>query len=335
MTTRVLADWHHPALWESLSILLEDRFGWELYSPYGADWIDHGWRFDQSASEIGWGALDYLCPPDARDLGDHWLVGTPEYPERPRKAVTWAQARDARWAFVLASVPEHQASFSRLATDLGARFVHQIGNARGHLPDPAIPQVTLASARLRGRHSRAITYHQEFDRRLFGYGPPEPGSASAVSSFMLRLDGTSCDYRWLADDPRFRWWAATARSPRDPGYLSPAAAIAARMRSSGFTWHDKRIGDGYGHVLWSSAAMGRPLIGHGHHYRGLLGEPLWRDGVTCIDLDRRTRDGTLSLLRRLAQDPDQHRRLCERTAAAFDELVDWDGEADAILRALG
>jgi hypothetical protein len=43
---KVLADWHHPALWESLSILFEDRFGWELYSPMGLEWTKHGWTLE-------------------------------------------------------------------------------------------------------------------------------------------------------------------------------------------------------------------------------------------------------------------------------------------------
>jgi hypothetical protein len=56
---RVLADWHHPALWESLSILFEDRFGWELYSMGGVDWTQHAWKLS-SGPPIEWSMADYL-----------------------------------------------------------------------------------------------------------------------------------------------------------------------------------------------------------------------------------------------------------------------------------
>ena len=43
---RILADFHHHALWESLRLVFEERFGWELYRPIGMDWFIEGyWLF--------------------------------------------------------------------------------------------------------------------------------------------------------------------------------------------------------------------------------------------------------------------------------------------------
>jgi hypothetical protein len=327
---RVLADWHHPALWESLSILFEDRFRWELYSPIGAEWMGHGWTFSNGTP--GWTAEDYLVFPDAEVTGDHFERTEREYPERPRKMVTWEQAQDMRWDFVLASVPVHQRAFAQLARRFGGRFIHQVGNAR-HPVDRSIPQVVLASANVRGVRG-AITYHQEFSRALFASRPPAPHrGVPRVRSFMLRLDSTSGPFDWLADT--VEWTDHGGADPRNGHYLAPMAKVANEMAGADWIWHDKRIGDGYGHVLHNAAAIGRPLIGHASHYRGLLGEPLWRDLETCIDLDRHPPERAVRLVRAITADPEWHAAMCAEMAATFVRTVNFDQEADAIRAAPG
>jgi uncharacterized protein (DUF2249 family) len=193
---RVLADWHHPALWESLAILFEDRFGWELYSMGGNDWMQNGWTL-RAGPPIGWSEADYLCMDGAVDKGTHHELTEREYPARPRKQVTVKQAQAMKWDFVLGSVPEHQKTFPLLAKSLHARFIHQVGNAK-HPVDHVADQIVLASSNVRVRGRGAfVQYHQEFDRSVFAPSPiTDP---TAVTSLMLRLDWTSCDYRWLSE----------------------------------------------------------------------------------------------------------------------------------------
>jgi hypothetical protein len=101
------------------------------------------------------------------------------------------------------------------------------------------------------------------------------------------------------------------------------------MASYAWAWHDKAQGDGFGHVLHTWAAVGRPLIGHARHYQGKAGEHFWRDLETCIDLDNRSMDENVALIRAIAADPDRHRAMCEAIRAEFD-TIDWEGEAAAI-----
>lgn len=322
-TRRIFADWHHPALWESLRILFEDRFGWELYSPIGAQWKERGWRFTHE----DWRAEDYLVFPDARLVGDHYEHIEAEYPLHPRKLVTVQQADAMTWDFVLASVSSHQYSFGQLARDWGARLIYQVGNAKQ--PVDKIADVVLASATVpRGRPRQMIQYHQEFDRQAFSFS--RPTSPDRISSFMMRLDSASCDYHWLADAEGVRWSSFGGVDPHAKDYLSPMSRVADEMRGSGWVWHDKKIGDGYGHVLHNAAAMGRPLIGHASHYTGRLGEPFWRDLKTCIDLDRHEPAEALRLLRHIGHDPDWHAEMSANIAAEFAKRVDFDAEADQI-----
>lgn len=327
---RVLADWHHPALWESLSMLFEDRFGWELYSMGGEDWTQHAWTLS-AGPPIGWTAADYLSLKGAKAVGDHWERKEREYPARPRKMVTPEQALSSSWDFVLGSVPDHQRPFAALAGRLGARFIHQVGNAK-HPIDQTLEQFVLASSNVRLRRTPHVIYHQEFDRTVFA---PSPIVAPmVVTSLMLRLDWTSCDYRWLAEAPGISWNAPGGKDPNAATYLAPMSKVASAIAGSGWVWMDKRIGDGYGHTIHNAAAMGRPLIGHASHYKGLMGEPFWRDLETCVDLDKHSPTEALRLVRAISNDPEWHAEMGANIAATFDELVDFDAEADRIKEAL-
>lgn len=325
---RVLADWHHPSLWESLRILFEDRFGWELYSPLGMDWTQHGWTFQMPS--IGWSAKDYLEHPKAKLKGDHYELVEREYPERPRKLVTWDQAQRGTWDFVVASVATHQRPFAALAREFGARFVHQVGNAM-HPIDKAVPQITLASALV---PRATVVYHQEFSRSLFAPTPPKAHAGSPrVSSFMLRLDATSGPYDWLRRN--VNWSDVGGHDPRNGHYVYPMARVAEQMIAADWIWHDKIMGDGYGHVIHNAASIGRPLIGHSSHYKGRLGEPLWRDLETCVDLDKHPTDRALRLVKAISADPAWLSEMSKEMIATFERVVDFDAEAQQIREVLG
>jgi hypothetical protein len=326
---RVFADWHHPALWESLEILFSDHYGWELYSPIGLDWLKHGWSFDFPAG--GWGQDRYLVFPDAVSVNGHFEVCPPEYPDRPRKLVTWEQAQLLGWDYVIASVSVHQQAFAMLAAQWRAKFIHQVGNAR-HAVNPSIPATILASSRAVQPARNVSIYHQEFDRDLFA--PGDPRNRSAVAAFMLRLDTTSCDYSWMAKAAGRGWHAYGGLVPGDPAYLAPMSKVAEAMRAVGWIWHDKKIGDGYGHVVWTAAYMGRPLIGHASHYKGQLAEPLWRDLETCIDLDRHSPRDALRLWKAISADPEWYDDMSARMRETFAANVDFDHEAAYIRRLL-
>lgn len=322
----VLADWHHPALWESLRLLFEERLGLPLYSPMGMEWREHGWRLTDGTP--GWRMEDYLVYPDAVDMGTHYELTEADYPQHPRKLLTRAQANQMRFAFVVSSVAVHQRSFARLAQVFGAQPVHQVGNAR-HYIDRSVRQFIISNAEIKAAD---VVYHQEFDIEMFH--PAPPGDRHAVRSFMLRIDTASCEYHWLAMAPGVDWRAYGAPTPRSPGYLAPMSRVADEMRHAGWIWHDKRIGDGYGHVIWNAAAIGRPLIGHASHYVGLPAEELWEDGVTCIDLDEHDHDEALALWYEISADPARHEAMCAAMRERFAALVDFDAEAQAIKDAL-
>jgi hypothetical protein len=321
----VFADWHHPALWESLRLLFEVRLGWDLYSPVLMDWAHKGvWRFTHE----DWAAKDYLTV-HGLDRGDHWEHRPAEYPGTVRRMLTWDQANEMQPTHVLASVAAHRDSFHRLAQRWGAQFVYQVGNARQPVDVPH-GTVVLASSRLdRPRRGLSVVpYHQEFDLGTFCYS--EPTNPRRVTSFMLRMDTASGPWQWLAEAPGMEWQAVGGKDERADTYLAPMSKVADLMRNTGWVWHDKVIGDGYGHVLHNAAAMGRPLIGHASHYRGKTGEPYWRDLVTCIDLDRHEPAVALRLIKAIGADTEWFTSMAQAIHHEFTQRVDFATEAEAI-----
>jgi len=116
------------------------------------------------------------------------------------------------------------------------------------------------------------------------------------------------------------------------GVVKPFALLLNRMAGADFGWHDKAQGDGFGHVIHAWAAVGRPLIGHASHYAGKMGSAFWTP-ETSLDLDRMTIPEVVERVRTIT--PSEHRAMCERIRAIFDEVYRPDEEAAAIAEFLG
>lgn len=324
----VLADFHHAALWESLELLF-GRFGWNLYRPIGPEWWDKKyWGFVNLGMKLNW--TDFLgVDAPWRDEVTHFELDSEQYP-RTTKGVTLRQAKAMGWDYVLGSVWQNQGGFSRFAVEQGAQFVHQIGNADNEV-NWAIPAKYLISARIDAGNHPAVTYHQEFDTKVFRYRKPD--GARRVANFVLRFDWQAVAYadfrKAQALAPDFEW----ADHGTLYGDLVKQADVARAMSAQSFIWHDKPIGDGYGHAIHNAAAVGRPIIGHARYYRGRLAEPFWRDGETCIDLDRHSIEEAVELMREITSNPKRHRAMCEAMYDTFRSTVSFDEDA-AKVRAL-
>lgn len=308
--TRVLIDYHHADLVESLHLLFADRFGWEVYVPVGLDWYEQDvWQFGKWA----WGddrlARQFLTRESVERDSAH--------PDRLHNVVTFDEAVALDWDYVVASVPDNYAGYYDFARQAGAKFVIQCGNTNQPIAWELDPLVLNSSEMpLRGK---GVTYHQEFSLTDFAYAPAE---SSIIGSFVNCMDRLPC-YMFLAEAMKvlpntFRIHGIDGID----GNVKPTKDVGTLMRSYGWGWHDKITGDGMGHVIHNWAAVGRPFIGHAGHYAGQMAGPLWEDGVTCIDLDRHS-IGELPGLMAKADNVEMGRAIRDR----FDELVDFDEEA--------
>jgi len=347
---RVLIDFHHDCLYESMALLC-DRLGWELYRPIGMEWFAEGYWSHERKWHGDAVARQYL-EPWGSDLwdGTNW-TRLNAFHGRIHNLLPLEQAHDLRPDIVISSLAHNHEGFARFASEVGATFGLQVGNVRFSAADMAEDRWDLAafglvSALLPVTPPKPhVVYHQEFrivDRfdgsPGFRYEPP-PRGEFIVSSFVqcYPQDQPAYDYWQKAAEqaPELCWKVYGAYGEAQPdqyqaGNLDRCADVAQAMRASDVAWHAKRWSDGFGHVAHNWHAVGRPMFGFRNYYKDQLAGQLWIEGETAWDIETRTPAEVASLIRRFRDDEEFHLRACERSAARFAEVVNFDEEEGAI-----
>jgi len=335
---RVLADHHHASLWESLAMLFCDRFGWELYRPYGMDWWDAGvWQYERHMPHGEGVARQYLQAwGDDRDMGGWYERDDAMYPGRVHRLVTMEQARALRPDIVLATLTENEPGWHAFAREVGAKYGIQVGNQGTANRYDLIDFALFSTVRDLYPWVPYVTYRQEFSLAEYHFEYP-PAERDYVGTWVQALPEDRLEYaRFLAlardlPDVRLRYHGHVG--PVDDywgGNVTTSAELAALMRKAGVGLHCKTWSDGYGHVLHNLAACGKPLVGTGTYYADKLGGPLWVEGETSFDVQAHSHAETVAFIRRLVQDDELHERMSRAMAARFAEVVDFDAEAEQI-----
>lgn len=338
---RVLTDFHHTSLLRSLVLLFEDRLGAELYRPIGMEWFEEGfWAINNQVDT----ARQFLAvdsqpvdntPPLNRA---EWQRADGTYDildpgaKTSHRACTLAYFKQNRFDFVIASIPAHVPLFKELIAKYQpqAKLIVQMGN-NWNLEEYRDYNVLASIAPQLGGGPRTMFYHQEFDLQVFR-DTPVP-AARKVYSFVnvIRNSGIGWnDYSELKRIMERLGWEFRSYGGQCPdGNMNGAEETAKKMREAAFIFHVKPGGDGFGHVIHNAYAVGRPLITRPSHYRGQLAEQLLVPG-TFIDLDRYGRGEVKNILTRLMFDPDSLERMGRLAAQRFDEVVNYEREAQEI-----
>ena len=345
---KVFADFHHSSLYESLLILLEDRFGWEVYRPIGKSWFDNGYwliakPYNDNPSTIDQflGIRDSI-PSDGtpplngvvkKEKGVYYIHDVAY--GRVHKAVTFEQFQNMQFDILLSTYAPHYKTFhDLLKLQPQAKHVCQAGNNWLDVVDWSIAKNMMASCSVRPGQIPSgvnwVSYHQEFSLDTFRYIKPEYDGVQNISTFVNALHQWPqvleelSQYENLLSETGFTFNLHGA-SNRD-GSIHKQDKIASLMQTSMWGWHVKPGGDGYGHCIHNWAAVGRPLIVHRSQYRGQLVDALLEDGRTCIDLD--VGDFKYNSERiQFMSDPEIHPKLCSDMHQRFVNLVDFDKEA--------
>lgn len=341
---KILADFHHADLYESLAMVFVDRFGWDLYRPIGMSWFDEGiWNFERAyhGDAVARQYLDFWG--DDIESDDHWERIDRTHPGRRFQMVTLEQARSMDWDIVISTLPDNDRGLHRLARERGARFGIQLGNV-GQMSAWELADFALCSTTIPYTPAKPhVVYRQEFSLDDFRYEPPGCGCKEpppfGIASFVQCLPENPLAYaqflHYARSDPSFDWGIYGAYGSHEldefaKGNMPNTPSVAAAMRRTDVIWHTKEWSDGFGHVIHNAFAVGRPVFGIAGYYADKLAGPLWVDGVTSIDIGRREPSEVLAILRRLREDRDEHIRMCEASAARFREIVDFDEDAEKI-----
>lgn len=337
---RVLADFHHACLFESHQLVFGDRFGWDLYAPYGMDWFDKWyWSFEREHHGDAV-ARQYLEGIFAGGIEDDGIITVQDrkHPWRIIRGVTLERALSERWDVALSSVPANAAGFRKLASETGATWGIHVGNQWGDEAWSSTPQfaiLTTTSPVPSGIPH--VVVHQEFSLEDFRYEPPVGfGPARSFVSCFPEMQTEYANFLNVARAyPENGWEVFGAYGTATPdeyeaGNIDNDPAEGDAMRGAGVIWHSKYWSDGFGHVVHRAFAVGRPVFGYESYYRDKIAGPLWVDGETSFDVGRHSQDEIIWFLKQLRDEPERYLEMCQKSAARFREVVSFEEDASAI-----
>lgn len=341
---KVLTDFHHTSLLRSLVLLFEDRLGMELYSPIGLEWRDRGyWAINEHPdTATQFLTLDQIYRPGdgtppvndtvagGRADGLHLVVDPGGV--SMHKACTFDYMINNRFDYVIASIPAHVGLFQDLIARYQprAKLIVQMGN-NWRLADYRGHNVLASIAPQPAPGVNVLFYHQEFDLNIFAPAPCLP--TKRIHSYLHLItyfDAAWQDYQRVKRLLDLHDYEVRAYGGLCPdGHKTGPVEVADSMREAQFIFHVKPGGDGFGHVIHNTYAVGRPLITRASHYRGQLAERLLVSG-TFIDLDRHGDRRLRRVITGLTDSPERLREMGERAAGRFREVVDYARDARAI-----
>lgn len=337
---RVFTDFHHAGLLNSLILLFEGRLGYDLFRPIGTEWNKEGfWLVHLHPATVEqYLSVGGATPDGSEKLNECRLEKPPVYhcqdiaSKKTNKAITYEGFMSMDFDIVIASIPQHIEPFKRLcnAHKSKPRLIYQIGNAwpveantaRNVMASAIIPHVPNGI--------NFISYHQEFDIKETFYPAIDPICPKKITSFvncfptddMFRVDWELFkEIEELMPNWHFKCHGGQGRD----GPVNGEWAVADTMRRSGFIWHTKRGGDGYGHIVHNTGAVARPIIVKKEYYRGKMGEKLMIDGETCITVDNLDSQQIVNKIRYYSEGT-RFGVMCNHVYANFKKVVNFDSE---------
>ncbi|MCY8939157.1 hypothetical protein [Peribacillus frigoritolerans] len=335
----VFTDYHHGSLLLSLILLFERRLGGECYTPFGTDWYTQGfWKLFGIPHTVD----QYLNVNTAVPLETNNSIYV--YPDIgfTNKGITLQGFYQMPIDIVIASIPAHIIPFKRLCKSHPnkPKLIYQIGNS-WNVEAGLAPNI-MASSEIKSvpKNLNFLSYHQEFDLSLFypDFSYPSKTISSFVNCFTtsegFASDWTCYSRDWalfesvekLMSDWTFKSYGHVCRD----GYVTGPNEVANRMRESRFIWHTKFGGDGYGHIIYNTAAVARPMIVKMEYYRDKLGKELMIDGKTCIAIDGLSPQEVVNKILYYS-DEKRYSDLCSNVYKNFKTKVDFDKE-EKVLR---
>lgn len=365
MSLKVLTDFHHAGLLNSLILLFENRLDGRVYRPIGRKWYDEGfWKvYEHPATVEQFLGIGGATPDNTPRLNEVATVNaevslTTDYVNevmtepiyiqtyncydidsgKTNRAIEFDEFLKVPFDIVIASIPQHIEPFKRLCElhPNKPKLIYQIGNA--WTIEAGLAPNVMASAIINDvpENINFVSYHQEFSLEEFSYTDPAP--SHHIYSFVNVFDGAShFASDWLlfrqVEDLMPEWtFRAFGGQCRD-GAIHGSANVAKTMAVSRFIWHTKAGGDGYGHIIHNAPAMGRPLIVKAEYYRGKMAEPLLIDGQTAIFIDGLS---PVEIMNKIEyyNEPERYNAMSRATYDNFKKVVDFDAEELKIIEFL-
>lgn len=335
----ILCDLHHLGLYKSFELLFEKRLGHKLYRPIGVEWFDEGyWDIAKPYGNARDTVMQYLeikqqdIPEEIR-LNEGARLNNGVYYCDNSKAVTFETAKEMGIDLIIASIPDHYKSYTRMRDKHfpKAKVICHAGNDFGKY-DWSLVRNFLASVKEipTPTDTNAVFYHQEIDPI---YQPCKTTPDNIITS-LLHTPYKYPDYplwqRLQAEMTDFTFKEYGMGGTLPP--LHQEKDVFRALCDSKFVFHLKFGGDGFGHVIHDCFAVGRPPIVKYEYYKDCLAGELMIDGKTCVFWqDSKPFAWNIDNIR---HNTEQYQRLSENAIAQFNKIVDYNEEQKNIVKFL-
>lgn len=334
---KILTDFHHSSLYSSFLYTLENRLGHEVYRQIGREWFEKGyWRINRQEDTIQQylGTYGYKPTDGTPSLNEIMWVKDGIYYSKDNntgqvhKAIRFESFLEMDFDVIIASIPAHIKPFKELAKKKKAKFILQVGNEWA-IPYHEIPNL-MASVAARNVPCHSVFYHQEFDTNAFSY--EKPNNSKEIHNYMNVLHNypEALEYflelEELMPEYDFKMYGSQNRD----GSITGVQNLADSMKKARWIFHVKPGGDGYGHVLFNTYAVGRPIITNKRHYEGKLGGQMMDDKSSII-IDGLTPKELRDIIINREENNEAMSTECRRR---FEENVDFEKEAQQIQKFL-
>ena len=326
----ILIDYHHDALLTSLYKLFVERLGWNLYIPIGMDWYD----------EEYWSVENGEKTPHTFEIAKLYLLtpANPSFhrktPETPRLKFAYLKDIKAGLKFdiVLASVPCRYPNFEKLVKDfdMKSKLIFQAGNNFSHNSEFIQNVKNLLSSATGPYHymnvPNKVFYHQEFDLGLFCPETPEPKQNVTNFQHFMCKPQMFYDIEQLLPEWKFRAFGSGNRDL----VITGIHKVAAWTRKAGFIWHVKTLDEGYGHIIHTAFACGKPLIIDTSYmtvyHQGVIPNTCMALFTSDTIIDVKVFDTTQKITEELIRREKDYDYYSEKVYQKFTEVVNFDSE---------
>lgn len=256
----VLLDIHHHDLFRSLYILFYTRLKYNIYVPCGLDWnTEYKYADYKNENTIS----QYLIEVK------NWLNCGNDVPNVT--FITLEEYKNIKINIHVSSLLENAIVFKKLIADFHpySKHIIQVGN---NFPVECIDHIgknLLSSSTVvynKSKIKNKLFYHQEFDTNLFCL-PINIINPYTVNSFQHYFGIGMIPYEKDYDEfktlkklmPNFKY---TCFGLEGDGGCIPGipTCMSNAIKESGFIYHVKPQGDGFGHIYHNAIACGKPVI---------------------------------------------------------------------------
>jgi len=372
---KVFCDFHHRDLINSMSHLFEKRMGADLYVPYGLDYYKNGyWKIvdtdlESVASQFLENNFIDSHPQKVTDNGDGTLLVETNDGKLPFKGMNFEKFCNTKFDLLICTVPAHIPVYLDLQKKYQpqAKLVFEAGNNWGKISYD-IPNFLNSTTytfiagedlhswtmralyykfkkkklykgkhkiyqnRKNGKKCNMVFFHPEFDLDIF----KNDNSIKNIKSITnVRHNSNTLGGLYELEKRLPDWEIKAYGTNNRDGEVTSDYDMAKIMNKSGFLYHVKPVGDGYGYNIHQAYALGTIVILDSNDMCSGGDQDEWFAGQLLMDIENYNTEPNFvdwgkynydTIVDRLKWCADNYYDMQERAMNKFKEVVDFDEE---------